>query len=237
MLKRYFSCVCVIVLSLTCVGNAADDGFVHLFDGKSLDGWVQKGGKAKYRVEHGTIVGQTVPKTPNSFLCTSKNYGDFILEYEYKCDDELNSGVQFRSNCFDKETTVKVGDNKTRKIPAGRVHGYQCEIDPNKPARMWSGGIYDEARRGWLFPGLRGGDGAAFTEQGKKTYKKGEWNEVRIQCEGDHIQTWLNGEPRADFKDSLTAEGFIALQVHGVGGRKDPLEVRWRNLRIKELDK
>lgn len=234
MLKRHLASSASILVVIASVTIAdAEDGFTSLFNGKTLDGWVQKGGKATYRVENGTIIGQTVPGTPNSFLCTTKNYGDFIFEYEYKCDDALNSGVQFRSNCYDKDSEVKVGD-KLKRIPAGRVHGYQCEADPNKPDRMWSAGVYDEGRRGWLFPGQRGGDAAAFTEQGKKTYKKGEWNKVRIQCKGDHIQTWLNGEPRADFKDSMTAEGFIALQVHGVGNRKEPLQVRWRNLRIKE---
>jgi len=213
---------------------SAQDRFVDLFDGKSLDGWVQQGGKAKYRVDDGTIVGQTVPNTPNSFLCTNKNYGDFVLEYEYLCDDRMNSGVQFRSTVYDEATTLTI-EGKEKTFAAGRVHGYQCEIDPNKPTRMWSAGIYDEGRRGWLFPGKRGGDAAAFSEQGKKTYKKGEWNAVRIRCEGDHIQTWLNGQPRADFRDNLTSSGLIALQVHGVGGRDEAIEVRWRNIRIKSL--
>ena len=236
MLKSHsFQIVLISVWAATAATAAADDGSVKLFNGKSLEGWVQKGGKAKYRVEAGTIVGQTVPNTSNSFLCTKKNYGDFVLEYEYKCDDALNSGVQFRSTVYDKDTTVTI-NGKDKKFPAGRVHGYQCEIDPNKPDRMWSGGVYDEGRRGWLFPGQRGGNPKAFTKQGQKLYKKGEWNAVRIVCKGDHIQTWLNNVPRADFKDDLTAEGFIALQVHGVGGRQDPLEVRWRKIRIRPLD-
>ena len=130
-----------------------------------------------------------------------------------------------------------VDGGKDKKVPKGRVHGYQVEIDPNKPERMWSGGIYDEARRGWLFPGKRGGDAKAFTEAGKKVYKANEWNTVRVECNGPHIRTWLNGVPRADFKDNLTAKGFIALQVHGIGGNKDAVgkQVMWRNLKIKVL--
>ena len=236
MLARidFFVAMLVVLATTTCV--TADDT-TPLFNGKSLDGWTQKGGAAKYRVENGVIVGESVPDTPNSFLCTEKIYGDFVLEYEYKCDNRLNSGVQIRSNCFDVDIKVKVS-GKTRVIPAGRVHGYQVEIDPNKPDRMWSGGIYDEGRRGWLYPGLGGGDATAFTEQGKRTFKPDAWNKVRVECNGNLIKTWLNGEPRAELIDSMTAEGFIALQVHGIGNHKEAIgtTVQWRNLTIRKLD-
>src|SRR5438445_6502839 len=85
-----------------------DAGWVQLFNGKDLDGWVQRGGKAKYRAEDGQIVGTTVPNTTNSFLCTTKNYGDFILELEFKVDPNLNSGVQIHSECFDQPKTMEV---------------------------------------------------------------------------------------------------------------------------------
>lgn len=218
--------------------RAQEDSFVPLFDGESLAGWTQAGGVAKYWVEDGVIVGESVPKTPNSFLCTQKLYGDFVLEYEYKCDPTLNSGVQFRSNVYAIETFGSAnGKKKNRKIAAGRVHGYQVEIDPNKPDRMWSAGIYDEGRRGWLYPGLGGGDETEFTKQGKAAFKPGEWNHVKVRCQGTHIQTWLNGIPRADFHDSETPKGLIALQVHGVGKHPEAVgkQIRWRNLRIQEL--
>jgi HEAT repeat protein len=213
---------------------AASDAFVPLFDGKALEGWEQKGGKATYRVEDGAIVGRTVPNTPNSFLCTRKVYGDFVLEYEFRCDAALNSGVQIRSQALEAETSHEV-EGKKIKVPAGRVHGYQVEIDPDKPERSWVGGVYDEGRCGWLYPGSRGGDAKAFSEQGRRLYRKGEWNQVRVEARGPAIKTWLNGELRADLQDEMTLRGFIALQVHGVGGRQEPLEVRWRNLRIREL--
>ncbi len=224
-----------LLLSISLSARA--ENFSPLFNGKTLAGWTQKGGKAKYAVKDGTIIGTAVHGTSNSFLCTEKVYGDFILEYEYHCDNRLNSGVQIRSNMFEKDTTAKIGGGKTRKISAGRVHGYQVEIDPNKPDRMWSGGIYDEGRRGWLFPGARGGDKAAFTKAGQKIYLPGKWNKVRVECRGDSIKTWLNGVPRADFKDALSATGFIGLQVHGIGGNKKlaGAQVKWRNLQIKVL--
>lgn len=209
--------------------------FTPLFDGETLDGWEKKGGAATYIVEEGKIIGCSAPNTPNTFLCTKQRFRDFVFTYEFKCDQQLNSGVQFRSECYDQETSVNRGGDK-QTFAAGRVHGYQVEIDPNKSGRMWTGGIYDEGRRGWLFPGALGGDEDAFTEQGKRLYRQGQWNSVRVECRGDHIQTWLNGKLRADFHDSCAREGFIALQVHEVGNRQEPLKVRWRNLMIRELD-
>lgn len=216
-------------------GKNRKKGFVSLFNGKNLDGWVKRGGEAKYHVKDKVIVGNTVPNTPNTFLCTEKDYGDFILTYEYNVHPQLNSGVQIRSQAFDKDRTILVG-NKSKKIPAGRVHGYQVEIDANKLSRSWMSGIYDEARRGWLYPGQKGGDGARFTEQGQRLYKPEQWNSVKVECRGESIKTWLNGELRADFKDDMTAKGFIGLQVHGVGKNETPMFAKWRNIQIKVLD-
>jgi hypothetical protein len=217
-------------------GEKRKSGFVPLFNGKNLDGWVQRGGAAKYRVEKGVLVGTSVPNTPNSFLCTDKDYGDFILTYEFNVHPELNSGVQIRSQAFAEAKEIKVGE-KTRKVPAGRVHGYQVEIDANKLSRAWMSGIYDESRRGWLYPGSKGGDAKKFTAQGQRLYKPEQWNSVKVECRGDSIKTWLNGELRADFTDDMTAKGFIGLQVHGVGKKADPLFAKWRNIKIKVLDK
>jgi hypothetical protein len=113
-----------------CLGSStlrAADDLQPIFDGKSLDGWVQRGGKARYAVEDGAIVGTSVPNTPNSFLCTEKDYGDFRLELELKGDPKLNSGIQIRSHCFPRETAYDFGSEQI-KIPAGRVHGYQVEV-------------------------------------------------------------------------------------------------------------
>ena len=189
---------------------APTGGFVPLFDGRTLDGWVQRGGKAVYRVEGGCIEGETRPDQPNTFLCTEKDYCDFTLELEFKVDDALNSGVQFRSQ-FRPEKGLE------------RVYGYQAEIDPS--ARAWTGGIYDEGRRAWFAP-------IENTPESRTAFRHGEWNSMRVECRGDHMRTWINGVPCADIHDSMTACGFIGLQVHGVGAKKEPLTVRWRNIRI-----
>lgn len=214
-------CIATFVTSL----QAAD--FVSLFNGTDLEGWEQHSGKAQYRVEDGAIVGKTVADTGNSFLCTKKSYGDFVLEFEFKVAPGMNSGVQFRSEFFDKETEVPLGDGKTKKVPADRVFGYQYEIDPS--ARAYTGGIYDEARRAWLFD-------LKENEAARQAFKQGEWNAARIECKGDHIVTWLNGVKAADLKDALTLRGIVGLQVHGIGKKEPGEEIRWRAIRIKELN-
>ena len=230
----------LIITGLMCIaGIAAAEKPKDLFNGRNLTGWIQRGGNAKYTVEKGQIVGTSVVNTPNSFLCTEKDYSDFVLEYEFKVDPRLNSGVQIRSECFDEPKTVE-WKGKSIEIPARRVHGYQVEIDPDVPRqRMWSGGIYEEGRRGWLYPG--GGEksvlGEAFSEQGRRIFKPEDWNHVRVEAIGDVIRTWVNGEPCAYLRDSMTSKGFIALQVHAISPSREGAQVRWRNLKITDLSK
>jgi hypothetical protein len=215
-----------LALTLAATAFAADkDGFKPLFNGKDFAGWKQHSGTAEYRVEDGAVVGKTVAGTGNSFMCTEKEYGDFILELEFKVAKEMNSGIQFRSQYYTKDTETEVAGKK-KKFPADRVFGYQYEIDPS--ARAYTGGVYDEARRGWLFD-LKNNPDA------QKAFKQGEWNTARIECKGDQIVTYINGVKAADFKDSMTPKGIIALQVHGIGKKPPGEEIRWRNIRIKEL--
>lgn len=182
-----------------------------LFNGEDLDNWVQRNGEAKYSVDKGEVVGTTVYGTPNSFLCTEKDYGDFILDLDLKVS-EFNSGVQFRS----------LSDPDYRD---GRVHGYQCEVDPSE--RKWSGGIYDEARRGWLYP-------LDVNPAAREAFKPGEWNHYKIEAIGNTLRTWVNGVPAAHLIDSMTASGFIALQVHSIrDSAQAGKEVRWKNIMIQ----
>ena len=215
------------------------DGWVSLFNGTNLNGWEEHSGRAKYTVENGELIGESVAGSGNSFLCTKQRYGNFELELEYQCDPLLNSGVQIRSQVYPGHTTTVIG-GKTFRFPPDRIHGYQCEIDMDAArGRMWSAGIYDEARRGWLFPadGEKGAQGMAFSEQGRKVSKNGQWNKLRIVADGPSIKTWLNDVPRAEITDSVTPCGVIALQVHGVGNdtKKIGLKIRFRNIRIREL--
>ncbi|MGI6073781.1 MAG: 3-keto-disaccharide hydrolase [Fermentimonas sp.] len=186
-----------------------------LFNGKDLTGWEKLNGDAEYKVEDNTIIGVSKKGTPNTFLATVDKYGDFILEFDFKVDDGVNSGVQFRS--------LSTPDYKD-----GRVHGYQFEIDASE--RAWTGGIYDEARRGWLFP-------MNYNLEGQKAFKSGEWNTARVEAIGSSLRTWVNGVLCADILDDVTSEGFIALQVHAI--YDDAMEgktVSWRNIRILTED-
>ncbi len=191
-------------------GRTAD--WALLFNGKDFDGWTQRGGKAKYEVRDGAIVGRTVPQSQNSFLCTDRDYGDFVLELEFKVDSRMNAGIQIRS------ASIPTYRN-------GIVHGYQVEIDPSR--RAWSGGIYDESRRGWIYD-LRE------NEPARRAFRQNEWNRYRIEAVGDRIRTWINGVLAADLRDSWSLSGFIALQVHGTSS-DFPMEIAWRRLRIQDL--
>jgi hypothetical protein len=203
-------------LAALALAPRAQGGWRPLFDGRTLDGWYQCNGKATFVVEDGTVVGRTVLDSPNSLLCTKEKFGDFILEYEAKIESEMNSGVQVRS----------IADPA---IAGGRVHGYQVEIDPSD--RAWTGGIYDEARRGWLGT-LEGQDAA------RKAIRKGAWNTFRVEAIGTSIRTWLNSVECGNIVDDLTPAGIIALQVHSIG--KDASKVgetiRFRNIRILTAD-
>ena len=190
----------------------SDKKWTNLFNGKDLSGWKQLNGKAKYEVRGQEIVGTTVSNTPNSFLVTEKEYGDFILELELKADTSMNSGVQFRS--------LSKAD-----VQNGRVHGYQVEVDPSK--RQWSGGIYDEGRRGWLYT-------MEVNPAAKSAFRNGDWNTYRIECIGNVIRTWVNGVATAHLVDAETSKGFIALQVHSISNSEEPgKEIQWRNIRIQ----
>ncbi|MFD2160772.1 DUF1080 domain-containing protein [Paradesertivirga mongoliensis] len=192
--------------------QSKNEGWTQLFNGKDFTGWKQLGGKAKYEVQNGEVVGTTVSDQPNSFMATERNYSDFILELDVLVDTSMNSGIQFRS--------LSNPDYQN-----GRVHGYQVEIDPSK--RAWSGGIYDEARRGWLY-------NLELNPSAKSAFKNNVWNKYRVECIGNTIRTWVNGVPTAHVIDDMTKQGFIALQVHSIAKTVRPgTQVRWKNIRIK----
>jgi len=223
--------IVLALLSFTLLTSAQQqqNNLRPLFDGKTLKGWTQCNGTAPYKIEPGgVLVGTTAEGSPNSFLCTDREYGDFILELETKFDPRLNSGVQVRSHRYPSEAEVLTFNGKQmvkRKHPAGRVHGYQVEI--SNAASGHSGGIYDEARRGWLH-------NIEADPTASKAIKDNEWNHYRIEARGDRIRTWVNGVPCADLVDSMDLTGFIALQVHQFKG-DSPAQVRWRNIRIQDL--
>ena len=209
MKKLLLLIACVAIFS-SCE-SAENDGWKSLFNGRNLRGWVKMNGSAEFRVENGELVGVSTMNTPNTFLATKREYSDFILEMEYKVDEGVNSGVQIRSH--------SVPEYKN-----GRVYGYQCEIDP----AAYSGGIYDEARSGWLYPLFD-------LPQAQVAFKRGEWNKMRVEAVGESVRVWLNGVATADMVCDMDMSGFIALQVHDIGTKSELAgrTIRWRNIRIK----
>ncbi|MXW01849.1 MAG: DUF1080 domain-containing protein [Holophagales bacterium] len=209
-----------IPLLLACVAMpgftqpAADSGWVDLTVGGLEQGWRQLGGAAEYTLEDGVVVGTAVIETPNSFLATTEEYGDFALQLEFKVDEGLNAGIQIRSHSDPDYWN-------------GVVHGYQVEIDPSE--RAWSGGIYDEARRGWLFP-------LSLNPAARQAFRQGDWNHVYIEAIGSEIRTWLNDVPATYLIDEMTPSGFVALQVHSVGPEQGGLQVRYRNVWLRTED-
>jgi|SRR6218665_295413 len=208
--------VTVLVATTICSQAQKDSkGWTNLFDGKTLNGWKKVAGEAEYKIEDGAIAGITVPNTPNTFLITDKEYGDFVLELEVKImDTTSNSGIQFRSQ-YDP------AGNKGK----GKVFGYQYELDPS--SRKWTAGLYDEGRRDWLYPLM-------LNPSAQDLLKTGVYNKVRVECIGNNIKTWINDKPAANVVDNADSKGIIALQVHSIGkpemaGKK----IYWKNIRIR----
>jgi hypothetical protein len=199
----------LLYAALTPAASASE--WRSLFNGEDLSGWARLNGDAPFEVRDGYIVGTTKAGTPNTFLCTEEHFSDFILELEAWGDAALNSGIQFRSNSL-------------AEYQNGRVHGYQAEIDPSP--RAYTGGVYDEARRGWLYP-------LSLNPAGQKAYRPGQWNHYRIEAIGPEMRIWVNGINTANIVDDWTASGFIGLQVHSIGSPEEAgREIRWRKLRI-----
>ncbi|MFO0832598.1 MAG: DUF1080 domain-containing protein [Phycisphaerales bacterium] len=201
-------------------GTGARPGpWVDLIHSGGLDNFVPRGGLASYMLEGDEIVGTSAPNTVNTFLMTTRAFGDFELLLEAKQDVDLNSGIQVRS-------TIHAADGGMEKRD-GRVRGYQVELDASD--RAFTGGIYDEGRRGWLAP-------IAYNPAAQRAFKRNDWNQIRVVARGPVIRTWVNGVPAAAMFDAVDSVGHIGLQVHGVGDRAEPLHVRWRNIRVRTLE-
>jgi hypothetical protein len=219
--------------------GGSDEGFVSLFDGKTLEGW--SGDPELWKVVDGAVVGKHGGwKRPNTFLCTKEKYGDFVLKISFRLvEGKGNSGVQFRSERIAK---FKEGGNEH----AWMVKGYQADIDGGG----FIGCQYEERGRGILaHPNPDTHSKLNFEKLGltpkftptkesfaelQKAVKKDGWNEYVITADGDHITQELNGVKTVEFVDAKGAkDGIIALQMHAGG----PMEVQFKDIKIKKLDK
>lgn len=177
---------------------------VELFNGEDLTGW-EVYGTEKWYVEDGLMICESGPDKEYGYLATRDYYNDFDFSVDFKQEADGNSGVFIRS--FVEQPAI--------------VNGWQVEV---APMGHGTGGIYESYGRGWI---------AEINDEQQKVLKEGEWNNLRIRIEGDHIQTWLNDEEMVDLKDEKIGQGQgrIALQIHDGGG----IRVLWKNFKLKTL--
>ncbi len=203
---------CVLLMAATSLAAEetakSEEGFISLFDGKSLDGW--EGNLDVFAIREGSVVGGSLKENVarNEFLTTTKEYGDFELRLRFKLlGEKANAGVQIRS----------------QRIPDHHeMIGYQADMGDG-----WWGCLYDESRRKKVLAGPEAADR-------DKVVKKDDWNDYRVVCEGRRIRLWINGQPTVDYTEpdeTIPQKGLIGLQIHG----GPPSEAWYRNVRIKGL--
>ena len=203
---------CVLLMAATSLAAEetakSEEGFISLFDGKSLDGW--EGNLDVFAIREGSVVGGSLKENVarNEFLTTTKEYGDFELLLRFKLlGEKANAGVQIRS----------------QRIPDHHeMIGYQADMGDG-----WWGCLYDESRRKKVLAGPEAADR-------DKVVKKDDWNDYRVVCEGRRIRLWINGQPTVDYTEpdeTIPQKGLIGLQIHG----GPPSEAWYRNVRIKGL--
>jgi hypothetical protein len=198
-----------IFLSAAVVALApAQSTWVLLFNGKDLTGW-KNDGEEKWVVEQGTILCESVANK-YGYLTTEKTYRDFNLRLKFKGQAAGNSGVFLRSRI------IRIDPEHGPDI-----EGMQVEVDPN--AGKHTGGLYESGGRGWVkMP----------TAEGEQALKPGEWNDLEVSVQGNHIVTQLNGVKIVDFTDAAPKfiDGVIGLQIHTGGG----VRMRWKDIFIQE---
>ncbi|MCZ6674617.1 MAG: PQQ-dependent sugar dehydrogenase [Verrucomicrobia bacterium] len=184
--------------------------WTSLFNGRDLSGWEVRDGTSTVLVDDGAMVAYHQGTSGHTYLTTKKTFSDFILELDVKVVGDLNSGILLRG----------VSNPRFRN---GKVHGYQMEIDQSE--RQWTGGIYEEMGRGWLYS-LEGKDDA------RKAYRPSDWNHYRIEAIGEHFRIWVNGVPTLNMADKKTTEGVIGFQIHNLPKGGGGGAVHIRNVRI-----
>jgi quinoprotein glucose dehydrogenase len=225
-------------------GQSRSSGWIDLFDGSTLNGWVHMNGGHRFTVEDGAIVGRTVESSAsmNSFLCSLQEFDDFELELDTMIDRITNSGIQIRTQVRAVQSAGRGFD-----AAAGRVNGPQVEIRRFYKGQPATGLLYGEALgTGWLSSQQK-------IDEGHPYFNADGWNTVRIVAIGPRIQTWVNGHAVEDLVNEEVYKthrrGFIGLQVHGVSERElgmpihagsgvtvsQPLVMKWRNIRVRPL--
>lgn len=228
------SCVCSINSPTPVKAAEKDDqGFVSVFDGKTLDGWETMPGKASkaWVVRDGMIVGDG-DKGRSYLVLENKQIADFELKLSYRFPGEGNSGISIRA----------------RKDPTGKREFQSYHAD------FGHVGIGKQVLGAWDFhtPGRQEhacfrGDRLVIDENDKPTVtpiegavtrddiRKGGWNHVHVIARGNNFKFFINGKPASEFTEHLSKErrldrGMIQLQLHDPG-----MIVHFKDIRLKIL--
>ena len=224
--------------------RGASSGWIELFDGSTLNGWVHMNGAHTFTVEDGAIVGRTAEHSAsmNSFLCSLQEFDDFELELETMVDRVTNQGIQIRT----RVKPVQGAGTRFESSP-GRINGPQVEVRRYYKAQPATGLLYGEALgTNWLSSQQK-------IDEGHRHFIDAGWNKLRIVAQGPRIQTWVNGNLVEDLVNEAVYKthpsGFIALQIHGLSQREldlpankdsgitvnQPLVNKWRNIRVRSI--
>jgi len=203
-----FLAAAIFVVAAVVAKAPPQSEWVSLFNGKDLTGWKNNGAE-KWIVERGSIVCESAANK-YGYLTTEKTYRDFHLRLKFQGEAAGNSGVFLRARItgIDPEHGPD-------------IEGMQVEVDPN--VGKHTGGLYESGGRGWV---------AMPAAEGEQALKPGEWNDLEVFVEGNHIMTQLNGVKVVDFTDPAPkfTDGVIGLQIHTGGGVK----MRWKDIFIRE---
>lgn len=225
-MKKLTFLLFILIFPVFCMAQNSSGEWESLFNGKDLSGWKDLNGDHVWEAKDGMIVGTMVIGQPNGFLCTEKEFQDFIFECEVSIDTLMNnSGIEFRN------VATPDYQDKRNPFPEGRVHGYQMEVDP-KPQK-WSGSIYEEGgTRGWIYVT------AEVNKEAQKSFKNNQWNKYRIEANGNSMRTWINGIPTSHLVDNKFPKGFLGLQMHANQPNDPPgvYQIRFRDLRVQTKD-
>ncbi|MEI7587949.1 MAG: DUF1080 domain-containing protein [Chitinophagia bacterium] len=234
MNQKLISCFAIalcMVSSVFCLQAQNKAGFVQIFDGKSMKGW--DADTTFWKVKDHSFVGEVTPSTPiktNTFLIWRGGLpANFEFKASYRISPEGNSGVNYRSE--------ELPDIKYA------LKGYQADIDGGN---VYTGQNYEERGRGFLAkrgeiallktdksPTITGSIGNS--DSLKSKIKVGDWNEVHIIVNNNHMQHYINGILMSDVTDEdlvkRKMKGLLGLQVHVMPFMK----VEYRNLYLKQL--
>jgi hypothetical protein len=223
-MNRTITFLSILILSLSLFSCSTQtqsretppDGFVSLFNGENLDGWV--GNKQSYKVEDGTIVVDPQGGGSGGNLFTEKEYSNFVFQFEFQLTPGANNGLGFHAplagDVAYSGKELQILDNTAEKYAKLKPYQYHGSLYGVMPAK-----------RGFLKP-------------------VGEWNQEEVSVQGSQIKVVLNGTTilEGDYleasqdstMDGREHPGLQRTRGHiGFLGHGDVL--RFRNIRIKEL--